>query len=62
MTDKGVVVDVEGQSERIYFECALILGDNHGLNCICGFSEGFRTRYFCLNLFSNIVANPKNDS
>ena len=41
LSTEGITLQVDGQNQKIYFECVLILGDNLGLNSICGFSESF---------------------
>ena len=47
LSDEGITVNINGQDQIIYFECVLVLGDNLGLNCICGFSESFTANRFC---------------
>lgn len=47
LSDEGIIVTVNGQDRIVYFECVLVLGDNLGLNCICGFSESFTANRFC---------------
>lgn len=32
---------------KVYFALGLILGDNKGVNDMCGFSKSFRAHYFC---------------
>lgn len=39
-------IDLEN-GEKVYFRCVLILGDNLGLNCICGFTESFKAAKYC---------------
>ena len=47
LSNQGILINIEGQSIKVYFECILILGDNLGLSTICGFSESFRAKRFC---------------
>ena len=39
--------------EKVYFQCVTILGDNLGVNCICGFSESFNAAYWCRSCSAN---------
>ena len=43
----GVEINVNGQTRQIFFKCVMILGDNLGLNCICGFTESFSAKRYC---------------
>ena len=43
----GVEINVNGQSRQIFFQGVMILGDNLGLNCICGFIESFSAGRYC---------------
>lgn len=47
LSREGLVVNIDGCEKKIYFECVLILGDNLGLNCICGFSQSFTATRYC---------------
>ncbi|XP_051173978.1 uncharacterized protein LOC127289825 [Leptopilina boulardi] len=47
LSDEGIIINVEGTDKKIYFQCIQILGDNLGLNKICGFSESFIANRFC---------------
>lgn len=47
LSNEGILISIEGQSLKVFFECILILGDNLGLNTICGFSESFKAKRFC---------------
>lgn len=40
-------VNVDGELKLIYFQCVTILGDNLGLNQICGFEASFNATYYC---------------
>lgn len=44
---EGVLLDINGSNVVLYFKCVLILGDNLGLNCTCGFSQSFSANYYC---------------
>ena len=44
---KGINIKMNGAEINVKFVLALILGDNLGLNSILGFSEGFRSNYYC---------------
>ena len=56
LSTEGINVHINGQDQRICFECVLILGDNLGLNCICGFSESFVAKSFCRIFLPHIVS------
>ena len=44
----GVVINHPVHGEvRIFFVVGLVLGDNKGLNGICGFVEGFTANFYC---------------
>lgn len=43
----GISVSTNTGSLRIKFSLALILGDNLGLNMLLGFTESFRSNYYC---------------
>ena len=47
LSEEGITVNINGQDQIVYFECVLVLRDNLGLNCICGFSESFTANLFC---------------
>ena len=46
-SEQGITINVDGCDIQVYFECVLILGDNLGLNSICGFSESFTAPRYC---------------
>lgn len=46
LSNEGIEVNVDGIMKRIYFQCVLILGDNLGINVICGFSESFSANHY----------------
>lgn len=47
LSEKRISIDVNGQKIQIYFECILVVGDNLGINCICGFQISFNSNYYC---------------
>ena len=45
---EGIVVNTKEKGPvKVYIVLALVLGDNKGLNGICGFMEGFTATHFC---------------
>lgn len=44
LCENGITLE---NGETVYFQCVLILGDNLGLNCICGFTESFSATRYC---------------
>ena len=47
LSEKGIKINIDGEEQTIYFDCGLVLGDNLGLNTICGFSESFSAHRYC---------------
>ena len=47
MRETGVYINVEDTVINVKFQLVLLLGDNLGLNSICGFVESFKANYFC---------------
>ena len=47
LSTDGIKVSIDGEEITLYFECVSILGDNLGLNCICGFAKNFVGNYYC---------------
>ena len=47
LSEKGIKINIDGQVQTIYFDCGLVLGDNLGLNTICGFSKSFSAHRYC---------------
>lgn len=47
LTENGLDINVDGQHVRVYFDFSLVLGDNLGLNSVCGFSKSFSANYYC---------------
>ena len=47
LSENGITLNINGENQKVYFECVLILGDNLGVNTICGFSESFTANYYC---------------
>ena len=43
----GITIMVHGIKKVVKFQLVLILGDNLGLNTICGFIKCFKSNYFC---------------
>lgn len=47
LENTGIVVEVNGNSQRIYFCVILIVGDNLGMHSMLGFSESFASNNYC---------------
>lgn len=47
LSKTGIIVNINGNNQTVYFECALVLGDNIGVNTICGFNKCFLSKYYC---------------
>ena len=47
LSKEGITIKINGRDVTLYFECVQILGDNLGINSVCGFSESFSANYFC---------------
>ena len=47
LSRNSITLNIDGRKQKVYFQCVTILGDNLGLNCICGFSESFNAAYWC---------------
>lgn len=45
----GIIIEVEGKQEKVYFEVSLILGDNLGVNGVLGLTKSFKSSFFCRN-------------
>ena len=43
----GIRVEINNKEFTMYFQLTLVLGDNLGLNSICGFSESFSAKFYC---------------
>lgn len=57
LRENGVHLYINGKALKVYFQLALILGDNLGLHSILGFAESFRTVHpcrFCLIHFNDL--------
>lgn len=47
LSQTGMTVTINGKSRQIFFQCITLLGDNLGLNQICGFEGSFSAEYYC---------------
>lgn len=47
LSRNGIEIFVEGCKIKLYFQLALVIGDNLALNEVLGFSESFNSTYFC---------------
>ena len=47
LQENGITIELPEGSKQIYFELALIVGDNLGLHSILGFLESFNATVFC---------------
>ncbi|KAK3913563.1 putative hemoglobin and hemoglobin-haptoglobin-binding protein 3 [Frankliniella fusca] len=45
--NEGIIVQTENGNFRIYFCLLCVLGDNKGVNEICGFSGSFSANFYC---------------
>jgi hypothetical protein len=54
LKEVGILINVNGKKIRIYFELALILGDNLGKHSIEGFVECFRANHPCIMCSAHI--------
>ena len=45
--NEGILINVDGQTYKVHFIVAGILGDNLGANTLFGFSESFSAEYYC---------------
>lgn len=57
LSRKGITINIDGQIVIVYFECVLVVGDNLGLNCMCGFSQSFTA-----NRYSRICSATYNQA
>lgn len=44
---EGIIIDLHGQTIKMNFCIALILGDNLGLHTLLGFAESFQANFYC---------------
>lgn len=61
----GIMINIEGKEVRIYFQVALILGDNLGLHTLFGYSESFRANHpcrFCLIHYNELSDHFSEDN
>lgn len=47
VSKEGIKITVNGKDLQVYFHCVMVLGDNLGVNTICGFSKGFNAAHYC---------------
>lgn len=47
LADDGVVLNIDGKEQKVYFVLGLLLGDNKGLNDCLGYTTGFTANYCC---------------
>ena len=47
LSSNGIVINVNGSEQKNLFRCVLLLGDNKGLNEMCGFCESFSGTRYC---------------
>ena len=47
LSDNGMAIQINGETKHIYFQCVSLLGDNLGMNQVCGFEGGFIATYHC---------------
>ena len=47
LQDEGITINLTTVEVKIYFDLAIIIGDNLGLHSIFGFNESFRANKFC---------------
>ena len=47
LQNDGITVNVSGKKRKVKFQLVLVLGDNLGLNQVCGFVDSFKANFFC---------------
>lgn len=47
LSTHGLKVNIDQKPVTVYFQCVSLLGDNLGLNQICGFMANFSANYYC---------------
>lgn len=47
LADDGIVLNIDGKEQKVFFVMGLLLGDNKGLNHCLGFPRGFTANYYC---------------
>lgn len=47
LSQQGTILLIDNQPVQVFFQCVGLLGDNLGLNQICGFQESFAADYYC---------------
>lgn len=47
LADDGIVLNINGKDQKVYFVLGLLLGDNKGLNHCLGYTKGFKANYYC---------------
>ncbi len=47
LSKTGLTLSIDGNDVVLYCACTLFLGDNLGINQVCGFSESFKATYYC---------------
>ena len=55
----GLTINIGNKEVTLSFQYVLILGDNLGLNCTCGFSKSFTANYYCRSCSASSL-NVKN--
>lgn len=47
LSTTGITINLNRSDQTIFFELVQILGDNLGQNMICGFTDSFKSNYYC---------------
>lgn len=47
LADDGIVLNIDGKEQRVFFVLGLLLGDNKGVNHCLGYTTGFTANYYC---------------
>lgn len=47
LADEGIVLNINGKEQKVYFVLGLLLGDNKGVNHCLGYPRGFTARHYC---------------
>lgn len=47
MADDGIVLNINGKEQKVYFVLGLLLGDNKGVNHCLGYTKGFKANHYC---------------
>lgn len=52
LSKEGIIVTLDGQIVKVFFQLSILIGDNLGLNSIAGFTQNFSTSHYCCRICS----------